>query len=116
MYKEYFTITLSVAGSVFAVQKQQFWGFSGGSRGFVVGHVAPEAQVGGPIAYLQTGDIVTIDSQTQEISFQITEEELNRRQDHWIQPKLKASSGALGKYARLVSPASKGAVTDMFES
>lgn len=97
-------------------KNSNFGGFSGGSHGFVVGHVAPEAQVGGPIAYLQTGDIVTIDSQTQEISFQITEEELNRRQDHWIQPKLKASSGALGKYARLVSPASKGAVTDMFES
>ncbi|BBI34907.1 dihydroxy-acid dehydratase [Cohnella abietis] len=89
--------------------------FSGGSHGFVVGHVAPEAQVGGPIALLHEGDIVTIDSETQDISFQVTQEELERRTKSWVQPPLKASRGALGKYARLVSSASKGAVTDLFE-
>ncbi|TBL80199.1 dihydroxy-acid dehydratase [Paenibacillus thalictri] len=89
--------------------------FSGGSHGFVVGHVAPEAQVGGPIALLQEGDNVTIDSETQELSFQVTPEELHRRRQSWSAPPLKAASGVLAKYARLVSSASKGAVTDLFE-
>ncbi|UQZ81738.1 Dihydroxy-acid dehydratase [Paenibacillus konkukensis] len=89
--------------------------FSGGSHGFVIGHVAPEAQVGGPIAFLQTGDLVTIDSKTQEIQFDISESEWERRAQAWVQPPLKASSGALGKYARQVSSASRGAVTDWFE-
>ncbi|UKS29192.1 dihydroxy-acid dehydratase [Paenibacillus sp. HWE-109] len=87
--------------------------FSGGSHGFVVGHVAPEAQVGGPIALLHHGDSVTIDSETQEISFEITEAELERRQMAWVQPPLKVNRGALVKYARLVSSAAKGAVTDL---
>ncbi|GGA02950.1 dihydroxy-acid dehydratase [Paenibacillus marchantiophytorum] len=87
--------------------------FSGGSHGFVVGHVAPEAQVGGPIALLHHGDPVTIDSETQEISFEITEAEFERRQMAWVQPPLKVKRGALVKYARLVSSAAKGAVTDL---
>ncbi|GMK44624.1 dihydroxy-acid dehydratase [Paenibacillus glycanilyticus] len=87
--------------------------FSGGSHGFVVGHVSPEAQVGGPIALLRNGDIVTIDSETQQIMFQVTEEELSARAKAWVQPPLKVSSGVLVKYARLVSSASKGAVTDL---
>ncbi|MRN51418.1 dihydroxy-acid dehydratase [Paenibacillus monticola] len=87
--------------------------FSGGSHGFVVGHVAPEAQVGGPIALLQEGDIITIDSETQEINFAVTAEELTERAKHWIKPPLKFRSGVLAKYARLVSSASKGAVTDL---
>jgi dihydroxy-acid dehydratase len=89
--------------------------FSGGSHGFVVGHVAPEAQVGGPIALLHEGDIVTIDSVTQEISFQVTQEELEKRSKDWTQPPLKYTTGVLAKYAKLVSSASKGAVTDLFE-
>ncbi|WP_026674838.1 dihydroxy-acid dehydratase [Alkalihalobacterium bogoriense] len=89
--------------------------FSGGSHGFVIGHIAPEAQVGGPIALLQSGDTVIIDSETQEIMFDVSEEELQRRQKEWKQPPLKVSKGALGKYARLVSSAAKGAVTDLFE-
>ncbi len=89
--------------------------FSGGSHGFVVGHVSPEAQVGGPIALLKNGDTVTIDSETQEITLEITPEEMERRRNAWSQPPLKASSGVLAKYARLVSSASKGAVTDLFE-
>lgn len=89
--------------------------FSGGSHGFVVGHVSPEAQVGGPIALLKDGDRVIIDSETQRIAFEVTEEELAARARAWVQPPLKVSSGALGKYARLVASASKGAVTDLFE-
>ncbi|PYI56205.1 dihydroxy-acid dehydratase [Paenibacillus flagellatus] len=87
--------------------------FSGGSHGFVVGHIAPEAQVGGPIALLREGDTVTIDSETQSISFDVPDEELQRRRSEWVRPPLKASSGVLYKYAKLVSSASTGAVTDM---
>lgn len=87
--------------------------FSGGSHGFVVGHVAPEAQVGGPIAFLQNGDQVILDSETQEISFEISDEEFNRRSSQWVEPALRFPSGILGKYARLVSSASRGAVTDL---
>ncbi|NUU62736.1 dihydroxy-acid dehydratase [Paenibacillus agri] len=89
--------------------------FSGGSHGFVVGHVAPEAQVGGPIALLQTNDLVTIDSEVQEISFEVTPDELERRRAAWKKPALKVTRGALAKYARLVSSAAKGAVTDLPE-
>lgn len=89
--------------------------FSGGSHGFVVGHVAPEAQVGGPIGLLREGDIITIDSETQGISFQVTEEELEERAKNWVQPPLKFTTGVLAKYAWLVSSADKGAVTDLFK-
>ncbi|MFC5650645.1 dihydroxy-acid dehydratase [Paenibacillus solisilvae] len=87
--------------------------FSGGSHGFVVGHIAPEAQVGGPIAFLQDGDIVTIDSETQEINMEVSAEELAARAESWIKPPFKFRSGVLAKYAKLVSSASKGAVTDL---
>ncbi|HTG69128.1 MAG TPA: dihydroxy-acid dehydratase [Candidatus Udaeobacter sp.] len=87
--------------------------FSGGSHGFVVGHVSPEAQVGGPIAFLQEGDMITIDSEAQEIQFDVTPQELEARANHWIKPPLKYKSGVLAKYAKLVSSASKGAVTDL---
>lgn len=89
--------------------------FSGGSHGFVVGHVSPEAQIGGPISLLRNGDIVTIDSESQQIRFQVTEEELAAREQAWVQPPLKVTKGVLAKYARLVSSASKGAVTDSSE-
>lgn len=89
--------------------------FSGGSHGFVVGHVSPEAQVGGPIGLLRNGDIVRIDSETQQMNFDITEEELSARTQAWVQPPFKVNSGVLGKYSRQVSSASKGAVTDLFE-
>jgi dihydroxy-acid dehydratase len=87
--------------------------FSGGSHGFVVGHVAPEAQVGGPIAFVQEGDIITIDSEKQEINFDVSSEQLEERAKSWTQPPLKFLFGVLAKYARLVSSASKGAVTDL---
>ncbi len=86
--------------------------FSGGTHGLVVGHVAPEAQVGGPIALLKTGDIVTIDSETQELTVDVSESEMEQRLKEWTAPPLKYQRGILNKYARLVSSASKGAVTD----
>ncbi|MFC0470462.1 dihydroxy-acid dehydratase [Halalkalibacter kiskunsagensis] len=86
--------------------------FSGGTHGLVVGHVSPEAQVGGPIALIKTGDMITIDSETQELSVNVSDEEMAKRLSEWVEPPLRYSRGVLNKYARLVSSASKGAVTD----
>ncbi|MFS8582615.1 MAG: dihydroxy-acid dehydratase [Limnochordales bacterium] len=86
--------------------------FSGGTHGFVVGHVAPEAQVGGPIGLLQDGDMVTIDSETGELSVALSDEELQRRAAAWQPPPPKYTRGVLAKYARSVSSAARGAVTD----
>lgn len=86
--------------------------FSGGTHGLVVGHVSPEAQVGGPIALLQEGDRVTIDSESQLLTMHISDDEITRRKETWQAPPLKATRGVLAKYARLVSSASTGAVTD----
>jgi dihydroxy-acid dehydratase len=86
--------------------------FSGGTHGLVVGHISPEAQVGGPIALLQDGDMITIDSNTQELKVALTEQEMIARKQAWQAPPLRYSRGVLNKYARLVSSASKGAVTD----
>lgn len=88
--------------------------FSGGTHGLVVGHIAPEAQDGGPIAFLEEGDMVTIDSTKKEISFAITEEELQKRKQHWTAPPLY-KKGVLGKYAHNVSCSSIGAVTDFLD-
>lgn len=85
--------------------------FSGGTHGLVVGHIAPEAQMGGPIAFLQEGDMVTIDSEKRELSFDVSEEELNKRRKNWQAPELY-KRGVLGKYAHNVSCSSQGAVTD----
>jgi len=85
--------------------------FSGGTHGLVVGHIAPEAQEGGPIAFLKEGDMVTIDSDQREISMDVSEEELERRKEGWVAPTLY-TKGVLGKYAHNVSCSSKGAVTD----
>jgi dihydroxy-acid dehydratase len=86
--------------------------FSGGTHGLVVGHVSPEAQVGGPIALLKEGDMITIDSEKQELSVAVSEEELSKRLKRWQEPPLRYSRGILNKYARMVSSASRGAVTD----
>ena len=86
--------------------------FSGGSHGFIVGHVTPEAQDGGPIALVRDGDRITIDARTREISVGIDHAELAARRAAWQQPPPKATSGVLGKYVRLVRPASEGCVTD----
>ncbi|GGJ59558.1 dihydroxy-acid dehydratase [Virgibacillus salexigens] len=85
--------------------------FSGGTHGLVVGHIAPEAQSGGPIAFLREGDLVTIDSTKKEIFFEISETELERRKQDWIAPPLYRK-GVLGKYAHNVACSSVGAVTD----
>ncbi|WP_147804322.1 dihydroxy-acid dehydratase [Alkalicoccus halolimnae] len=86
--------------------------FSGGSHGFVIGHIAPEAAAGGPIGLLQNGDTVTIDSDTQEINMHVDEDELDRRRQAWKAPEPRYKTGILAKYARLVSSSAKGAVTD----
>ncbi len=85
--------------------------FSGGSHGFVVGHVSPEAAVGGPIALLNDGDRITIDAERRVIDVDITPAELARRRREWRQPTSTAPAGTLRKYAKLVSSASLGAVT-----
>jgi len=87
--------------------------FSGGSHGFVVGHVSPEAQVGGPIAHVRDGDRITIDSVKQEITVDVSDEEMAQRKSSWQAPPYRYQKGVLYKYAQLVSSASKGAVTDM---
>lgn len=86
--------------------------FSGGTHGLVVGHVAPEAQVGGPIALIQEGDMITIDSSSQTLSVALTDAELAERAKKWSAPPLRYTRGILAKYAKQVSSASKGAVTD----
>ncbi len=86
--------------------------FSGGSHGFVVGHVTPEAAVGGPIAVVADGDTITIDASTKTIELEIDAAELEARMKAWRAPEPKADRGLLVKYARLVSSASEGAVTD----
>ena len=86
--------------------------FSGGTHGFVVGHVCPEAQAGGNIALVQDGDIITIDAETNSITVGLSDEELQKRRQQWRAPELKVSKGSLYKYAKTVSPASEGCVTD----
>jgi dihydroxy-acid dehydratase len=86
--------------------------FSGGSHGFIVGHVTPEAQEGGPIALIRTGDRITIDAEKNVISVDLSERELAARRETWRQPPYKASRGTLAKYIRLVKSASLGCVTD----
>lgn len=86
--------------------------FSGGSHGFVVGHITPEAYDGGGIALVQDGDVISIDAVKNTINLKISEEELAKRKANWVQPPLKATKGVLLKYARSVSSASTGCVTD----
>jgi dihydroxy-acid dehydratase len=86
--------------------------FSGGSHGFIVGHVCPEAQEGGPIALVQDGDIITVDAEKNSIQVELSEQELQRRKTQWKMPQYRASSGTLWKYIKLVKSASEGCVTD----
>ena len=88
--------------------------FSGGSHGFVVGHVSPEAQDGGNIALVKDGDIITIDAVNNSIKMEISSEELAERKAIWKRPDLKFDRGILYKYAKTVSSASEGCVTDNF--
>jgi dihydroxy-acid dehydratase len=85
--------------------------FSGGTRGFMVGHVAPEAYVGGPIALVKNGDKITIDTETNKIELHVSEEELENRRKTWEKPEPNYSSGALAKFATLVGSAANGAIT-----
>ena len=85
--------------------------FSGGTRGFMVGHVAPEAYVGGPIAFVKNGDKITIDTETNIIDLHVPSEELENRKKEWKKPNPNYSTGALAKFATLVGSAANGAVT-----
>ncbi len=84
--------------------------FSGATRGLMVGHVSPEAQVGGPIALLQDGDVVTIDAESRTLHVELTSDELTRRLKDWKEPAPRCSKGSLFKYVKLVSSAANGAV------
>ena len=86
--------------------------FSGGSHGFIVGHVVPEAQEGGPIALVKDGDMVVIDADTASINAEVADEEFAARKAAWQTPPMKATRGMLAKYIRCVAPASRGCVTD----
>ena len=88
--------------------------FSGGTHGFVVGHITPEAQEGGAIALVKDGDIISIDADTNSIILEVSEEELELRKAKWTAPPLKVTRGVLYKYAKTVSSASLGCVTDEF--
>jgi dihydroxy-acid dehydratase len=85
--------------------------FSGGTRGLVVGHVAPEAWVGGPLALLKDGDTVTIDADAKQLNVALEESELGRRRAGWVKPTPREKRGVLAKYAQTVRSASEGAVT-----
>ncbi|MDX1683281.1 MAG: dihydroxy-acid dehydratase, partial [Phycisphaeraceae bacterium] len=86
--------------------------FSGGSHGFIIGHVCPEAQEGGPIGLVENGDPIVIDADQRTIDIQIDETELRARREAFVAPPYKADRGTLLKYIRLAGPASRGCVTD----
>ena len=86
--------------------------FSGGSHGFIVGHITPEAQDGGPIALVRDGDRITVDARKNRIDVHLDASELSARKRAWVAPALKATRGTLYKYIKNVKPASEGCVTD----
>jgi dihydroxy-acid dehydratase len=86
--------------------------FSGGSHGFIVGHVTPEAQLGGPLALVENGDSITIDAENNRIDIDLGDQELEARRASWTAPPLKAKRGTLYKYIKNVKSASEGCVTD----
>jgi dihydroxy-acid dehydratase len=86
--------------------------FSGGSHGFVVGHIAPEAAVGGPLALVRNGDDISIDAARRLVTLHVSAAEMKRRRAKWRPPRAIPQRGVLGKYAASVSSASLGAVTD----
>lgn len=88
--------------------------FSGGSHGFVVGHITPEAMVGGPIAIIENGDTITIDADSNEINLELSDEEIQKRLSAWKAPEPNVKRGVLAKYAKTVGSASEGAITDKF--
>lgn len=88
--------------------------YSGASHGFIVGHISPEASVGGPIAVVQDGDLITIDAENNTISMDVEQDVIQKRLSEWKPPRMPVTRGVLAKYARLVGDASKGAMTDLF--
>ena len=88
--------------------------FSGGSHGFVVGHITPEAMIGGPIAIIEDGDMITIDAENNEINLGVSAAEIEQRLRAWTAPKPNVQRGVLAKYAKTVGSASEGAITDRF--
>ena len=88
--------------------------YSGASHGFIVGHIVPEAAVGGPIAAVRDDDVITIDAETNTISVDVGEDEMRARLARWAPPRKSVTRGTLAKYAQLVGDASHGAVTDLF--
>lgn len=88
--------------------------FSGGSHGFVVGHITPEAMVGGPLAIIEDGDTITIDAENNEINLEVSDAEIQQRLSRWVAPKPNVTRGVLAKYAKTVGSASEGAITDKF--
>ena len=86
--------------------------FSGGSHGFIVGHITPEAQEGGPIALVQDGDTITIDAVNNTIDLAVDSSEIQKRRDEWKMPPYKSTRGTLYKYIKSVKSASLGCVTD----
>jgi dihydroxy-acid dehydratase len=87
--------------------------FSGGSHGFVVGHITPEAYIGGPLAIIKNGDLITIDAEKRELNLEVSPEEIERRLSQWKAPRPRYRRGVLAKYASMVSSAHEGAVTDV---
>ena len=86
--------------------------FSGGSHGFIIGHIVPEAQEGGPLALVRDGDIITIDAEVKALSVAVSDADMERRRQAWTMPAYKATRGTLYKYIQCVKDASAGCVTD----
>ena len=87
--------------------------FSGGTHGFVVGHIVPEAQEGGVIGLIQDGDMITIDAEKNSLNVDLSDREINERKNNWVKLPYKFNNGVLYKYIKSVSTASKGCVTDI---
>jgi dihydroxy-acid dehydratase len=88
--------------------------YSGASHGFIVGHITPEAAVGGPLAVVRDGDMITIDAENNSIDMDVSAEEIQERLKAWKAPEPHVTRGVLAKYAKLVGDASTGAMTDIF--
>ena len=106
------TSALAGAGFIDSVALITDGRFSGGSHGFIIGHVCPEAQDGGPIALVRDGDVITIDDERHVIEVAVSDDEMGKRRAGWTAPSFKAQRGTLHKYIKLVKPASLGCVTD----
>ena len=91
--------------------------FSGGSHGFLIGHITPEAMVGGPIGLVEDGDEIVIDAETRVLDLRVDDATLTHRREKWMKspPKPRVTRGTLGKYAKLVTDASHGCITDAIE-